>query len=63
MEPHLIQHGMIELFNTLNGPVSEAEINKVDDDLRKTSAGIRPGKSIPNCLRILYRYHGGQIFL
>jgi hypothetical protein len=60
METYLIQHGMIDLYNTLNGPASEAEINKVDEDLRRTTAGIRPGKSIPNCLRILYRFHNGQ---
>ena len=59
IERYLIQNA-VDIFNTLNLPASEAFINEVDIELRKTSVGVRPGCAIPRSLRILYRFHNGQ---
>ena len=60
MEQFLLNHGAVDIYNTLNPPATEKYIDQVDRRLRTTSVGTRNGQALPRSLRVLYRFHDGQ---
>eukprot|EP00605_Chrysophyceae_sp_TOSAG23-4_P000722 GSChrysophyteH1.ASY1.ANO1.806.1 assembled CDS len=64
MEKYLLENNLIDIFNTLNPPASEAYIDQIEHDLQNSVIDQVEhfGKPtiIPQNLRILYRFHDGQ---